>query len=236
MIRFPISYKRTKGPNTPNFRKLSEMLSNDKLSIKIPIDRESVILEHWGIGIKMNFVCDIMEELQRVGSELKTWRKDKFVYVTKKEFYDFIFELDICIFEMYSILDYLALELTEIFNLKKQGKNRMTKVRYFTDLEKAVGLNAGTRQKVINLVGEDWFKFLHKMRIRVVHRLPINLLGLVHDDVVEFPFLPDEPLEFKSPSKSKLEPLKESKKWLEGVFRFVDEVCFDLGKELFDTF
>jgi hypothetical protein len=201
------------------------MLSNDKLPTKIPIDRESVILKHGGIGIKMNFDCDIVEELQRVGSELKTWRKDRLVYITKKEFYDFIFELDICIIEMYSILDYLALELTEIFNL--------TKVKYFTDLERAVGLNVGIKQEVIDFMRQDWFKFFHKMRIRVVHRLPINLLGLVHDDVWEFPFLPDEPLKSKSPSKNKLEPLKESKKWLEGVFSFVDEVCFGLGKELF---
>jgi hypothetical protein len=204
------------------------MLNNDKLPTKIPIDRESVILEHGGIGIKMNFVCDIVEELQRVGSELKTWHKDRIVYMTKNEFYDFIFELDIYIFEMYSILDYFALELKEVFNL--------TKVKYFTDLERAVGLDAGIKRKVIDLVRQDWFKFFHKMRIRVVHRLPISLLGLVHDDVVEFPFLPDEPLEPKSLSKNKLEPLKESKKWLEGIFSFVDEVCFDLGKELFDAF
>lgn len=176
----------------------------------------------------MNFVCDIVEELQRVNNELKTWRKDGFVYITRQEFYDFVFELDIYVFELYSILDYFALELASIFKMKK--------VKYFTDLKKAVGLNARTKKKAKDFMKQDWFKFFHKMRIRAVHRLPINLRALVHGDVVEFPFLPDEPLKSKSASQKKLQPLTESKKWLEGVFSFVDEMCFDLGKELFDTF
>ena len=227
VIRFLIRYRRTKGPNTPNFRRLSEMFNNYKLPTKIPIDREDVILKHGGVGIKMNFACDIAEELQRVSNELKTWRKDGFVYITKQEFYDLVFELDIYIFELYSILDYFALELASIF--------RMKKVKYFTDLKKAVGLNARTKKKVNDFMRQDWFKFFHKMRIRVVHILPINLRGVVNGDVV-VPFLPDEPLKSKSVSQNKLQPLTESKKWLEGVFSFVDDVCFDLGKELFDTF
>ena len=184
----------------------------------------------------MNFVCDIVEELQRVSNELKTWRKDGFVYITRQEFYDFIFDLDIYVFELYSILDYFALELTEIFKLEKKKRKKMVKVEYFTDLKIAVGLNARIEKKMKDFMRQEWFKFFHKMRIRVVHRLPINLRGLVHGDGMEFPFLPDEPLKSKSASKNKLQPLTESKKWLEGVFSFVDEVCFDLGKELFDTF
>ena len=235
MIQFPIIYERHKGPQTPNFRKLSVML-DDKIPTKIPIDRKSVILKHGGVGIKMNYVCDIIEELQRLSGEVKTWRNGKVVYIRKKEFYDFIFNLDIYIFELYSILDHFALEIAEILKLRKKVKNKMAEIKYFTNLKKAIYLNPKIKQKMSIFVKQDWFKYFHKMRIRVVHRLPVSLTGVIYGEYIEFPFLPDDPLKSKPVSKNKLEPLTECKKWLEGVFSFVDDICCDLGKDLFDAF
>lgn len=235
MVRFFIIYKREKGPRTPNFRKLSEMLQ-DKTPIKIPIDRNSVMYKHGAIGLKMNFVCDIIEELQRLSKSIKLMRKGNIISITQKEFYSFIFNLDIYIFELYSILDYFALEVGEISKLKKKAGKKMVDIEYFQDFKRAVGFSPIIKQKVDNFMKRDWFKYFHEMRRRVVHRLPINLWGLIYGDIVEFPFFPDEPLNIKSISKKKLAPLTECKKWLEEVFNFIDDICGDLGRKLFDDF
>lgn len=242
MIKFHISYKRSKGPQTPNFRKMSVMLG--KTSTKIPIDEKTIILKHGAVGIKMCFVCDLMEKLQMLSDKIKAWHNGKgIVYTKKKEFYDFIFNLDIYIFELYSILDYFALELGDILKLKKKKKRKMVDIEYFTDLKKAHGFGQNTlviKQKAQNLENQPWFKYFHDMRNRIAHRLPISLGGLIslplHDKYIEFPFFPDEP---KNPNVTyikKLVPLTNCKKWLNGIFSFVDDVCADLGRELFGTF
>lgn len=235
MIQFPIFYKRDKGPKTPNFRKLSTMLHGNTPT-KIPINRKDTVLKHGGVGIKMQFVCDIFEKVQTISGEIKAWRNGTVVYITKKEFYDFIFNLDIYIFELYSILDYFALEMEEILKLRKKEKNRIVAIKYFTDLKKAVNLNPKMKQKVNIFVKQPWFKYFHKMRNRITHRLPISLRALLYGKTIEFPFLPDEPLIPQSVSQRKLVPLTECEKWLKGVFNFIDNMCSDLGKEMFATF
>jgi hypothetical protein len=233
MIQFPILYERDKGPKTPNFRKLSKMLRSDTPT-KIPIYRENVILKHGGVGIKMIFVCDILEKLQHLSGEVEAWRDGNVVYAKKKEFYDLIFNLDIYIFELYSLLDYFALEIAEILRLRKKEKNKMAPIKYFTDLKKAINLSQKMKQKVNVFEKSPWFEYFHEMRIRVVHRLPISLRALSYGKTIEFPFFPDDPLEPKSTSQDRFDPLIECEKWLEGVFNFIDDICGDLGKELFD--
>lgn len=236
MIDFPIVFERYKGPETPNFRKLFVMLREGK-PVKIPIDRRSVMRKHGAVGIKMCFVCDIIEKLQELNSKVEAWRNGKFVYTKKRDFYDFIFNLDIYIFELYSVLDYFALEIGDILKLKKKG--RMIDIEYFTDLKKAQGFNQNTliiKQKAQNLEDQIWYKYFHDVRNRIVHRLPINLMALLHGETIEFPFLPDEPKNPNSLSKKKLDPLTECKKWLERVFSFIDDVCGILGRQLFDNF
>lgn len=230
-IQFPILYERKKGPQTPNFRKLSGML-RDGTPTKIPIDRERVMLCHGGIGIKMIFVCDIMEKIQQLSGEIKTWRDGNFLYIKDKElFYDLIFNLDIFIFELYSVLDYLALEIAEI--LKSRVKKN--KIKYFTDLKNALSLDPKIKLQVDNFQGQPWFKYFHKMRIRVVHMLPVNLMFLLYGKAVEFPFFPDDPRHVRSTCIQKYDPSTECKKWLEEVFDFIDNMCRDLGRELFGS-
>jgi len=205
MIRFPISYKRDKGPKTPNFRKLSVMLRSETPT-KIPIDSKNITLKHGVVGIKMIFVCDIIEELQRLNSELKAWLDEGIVYIGKREFYDFIFNLDIFIFELYSIFDYFALEIGETLKLKKKTKRGMVNIEYFTDLKKAKGFSRNTlaiKRKAKNVESQPWFKYFHDMRNRIVHRLPISLRALVYGETFEFPFFPDDPLNPDSLSEKK---------------------------------
>lgn len=242
MIEFQITYKRSKGPQTPNFRKMSVML--DKTPTKIRIDRNAVIRKHGAVGIKMCFVCDIIEKLQMLSQKVEAWHDGKGVLYTKKrEFYDFLFNLDIYVFELYSILDYFALELGHILKLQKKRKGKMVDIEYFTDLKRAQGFNQKTiiiKRKVQILENHPWFKYLHDMRNRIVHRLPISLGGLIplplHDKYIEFPFLPDKPKNYNTTYTRKLVPLVNCKKWLEGIFGFVDDVCADIGRELFDKF
>ena len=58
---------------------------------------------------------------------------------------------------------------------------------------------------------QPWFNHFHDMRIRIVHRLPVNLGSLLYDETVEFPFLPDDPLNPESAYQKKLDPLVECK-------------------------
>jgi len=237
MIRFPISSEREKGPQTPNFRKLSVMLRS-KTPTKIPINRESVMLQHGAVGTKMIFVCDILDNLKRFSGKLKAWRDGGVVYIETKKFYDFIFTLDIYVFELYSIFDYLALEIGEILQLEKKTRKDMVNIKYFTNL-KEKGFYQNThmiRQKAERLENQTWFNYFHNLRNRIVHRLPISLKALVYGESFEFPFLPDDPSDPNSPSEKKLNPLKECQKWLKEVFSFVDEISNDLGRELFDGF
>lgn len=242
MIEFRITYKRSKGPQTPNFRKMSVMLA--KLPTKIPIDTKMVIEQHGAVGIKMCFVCDVIERLKVLSDEVKAWHDGKgWIHTKKKEFYDFIFNLDIYIFELYSILDYFALELGHILKLQKKRRGKMIDIEYFTDLKIARGYSQNTltvKRKAQNLEGQPWFKYFHDMRNRIVHRLPISLGGLIplplHDKYIEFPILPDNPQNRNTTYIRKLVPLVNCEKWLKEIFSFVDDVCADLGRELFDSF
>lgn len=235
-IRIPISYVRRKGPPTPNFRRLT-MLLHSKTVPKIAIDREKVIPQHDGVGIKMNFVCDIMEKMKETNANLKVSYDDGIMGVTINEFYDLIFNLDIFTFELYSILDYFALEMSKILRLKwKDRRNQLKDVDDFGTLRKATNLDAQKKLKVEKLTQLPWFEYFHKMRRRIVHRLPISLWGLLYGGKVEFFFLPDEPVNPQSLATKKLSPVMECKKWLDGVFNFVDEMCLDLGRSLFNNF
>jgi len=238
MIDFPILYERSKGPRTPNFRKMSVMLREGK-QVKISIDGRSVMIKHGAVGIKMCFVCDTMEKLEQLNDEVEAWREGRIVYTKKKEFYDFIFHLDTYIFGLYSVLDYFALEIGEILRLEKEKRGKFVGIEYFTDLKSARGFDQNTlviKQKAADLSGQFWYEYFHDMRNRIVHMLPIGLRALMYGNTIEFPFLPDEPKNPDSLSEKKLDPLTECKKWLEGVFCFVDGICLVLGKQLFDNF
>jgi hypothetical protein len=203
---------------------------------KISVNREKMISKHGGVGIKMNFACDIFEKLEQLSDDVKAWRDGNSTFTKEKEYYNYIFNLDIFIFELYSILEYFALDMGEILKLKKKLKNKTVEIEYFTDLHKALNLDPKIRQKVNVFERQSWFKYFHEMRNRITHRMPISLRALVYGKTIEFPFLPDDPLDPQSVSLKKLDPLTECKKWLEGVFKFIDDICVDLGRELFDTF
>ena len=245
MIPFHIPRERKKGPQTPNFRKLSVLLRS-KTPPKKTIDRESVMLQHGAVGTKMIFVCEyILCELERLNGELKAWRDEGVVYIDPRKFYDNIFTLDVYVFELYSIFDYIALEIGQILQLKKKTrKNGMVDIEYFSDLSHRKlthGKNFGQttqviQQKAKKLESQPWFKYFRKLRNRIVHRLPISFKALVYGESFEFPFLPDDPLDPNSPSEKRLNPLKECQKWLKETFSFIDEISNDLGRELFDGF
>ena len=56
---------RLKGPPTPNFGKFSHILESDR-SLAIELDREQLRDQHGGIGIKMAFVCDLLETIEQL--------------------------------------------------------------------------------------------------------------------------------------------------------------------------
>ena len=242
MIRFPISYDRKEGPKTPNFRKLSKMLRSD-ISLKVNnIDRDKIVDQHNGVGIKMITGYRILGALQQIRDHVKAWRDGKVVYITKQEFLDLLVNLQIFVFELYSILDYVAAEMALILELKKRKRRKTVLIdpewTSFTEVKKAVNLKKEMKWKIKGLTKKPWFDYFHAMRNRVTHRLPISLgaLLVLDEKIIQFPFLPDKPLESKPTFYLQLNPLIECEKWLEGVFAFVDDVSCDLGKELFDTF
>lgn len=230
-----VSTKREKGPPTPNFGKFSQML-NDKSLPKNTFDLEKVDDQHGGVGMKMVFVSEVLETLQKLeqlGSKDKIFSDGTIIYMNKGVFFGIIFNLDIIVFELYSVLDYFAVELTQIFGLRVKKKNHLKEVEYFSELKNSKGLDPRIAQKVDSLIKQEWFDYFHSLRNRVTHRLPINLGSLVREQdykiaSIEFPFLPDNPDEVMSPFERKLDPANEAKKWLEGIFSFIDDVCGEL--------
>jgi hypothetical protein len=230
-----VTFKREKGPPTPKFGKFSHMLNNKSLS-KGMFDLGKADDQHGGVGIKMAFVCEVLETLQRIEqmeNKNKIFSDGTTIYINQGVFYGTIFNLDIIVFELYSLLDYFAVELAQIFGLKVTRKGHLKDVEYFIELKDLEGLNSRIAQKVDSLIKQEWFDYFHRLRNRVTHRLPISLGSVVRKQdykiaSIEFPFLPDNPDEVMSDFKRRLDPANEAKKWLEGIFNFIDDVCGEL--------
>src|SRR3972149_1682649 len=112
-----VDTKREKGPPTPNFGKFSQML-NDKSLPKTTFDLEKVDDQHGGVGMKMAFVSEVLETLQKLeqrDSKDKIFSDGTIIYINQGVFFGIIFNLDVIVFELYSVLDYFAVELTQIF-------------------------------------------------------------------------------------------------------------------------
>ncbi len=220
---------RTKGPPTPNFGKLSNLLET-RTSTSIAFDRERVSDQHGGIGIKMSFVCDVLENIEKLQKhEARAFYEGENLYINADIFFGLIENIDIYVFELYSILDYLAVELSEIFDLKVKKRGEEKQVGYFMELLDAKTLRLDIKEMVEALVRQSWFDYFHRMRNRVTHRTPVNFVGQARYENGKFvdfqyPFLPDNPDEFTLTFDEKLEVLGESKKWLEGIFSFVNGV------------
>ena len=230
MRKISIMATRLKGPPTPNFGKFSHILEGDT-SLAIAFDREKLRDQHGGIGIKMAFVCDLLETIEQLDRhENKVFGKDMDVFLNKDIFFAMVLNLDVFLFELYSILDYLAVELSEIFGLKIRKKGELKNVDSFVQLKKAENLHADIKQMVDSLMGQVWFDYFHRFRNRITHRTPINLAAHAkyeHGKItkVEFPFLPDNPDDIVPTFTSELSPVREPRKWLECIFAFVDNIC-----------
>lgn len=230
MRKIAIMTTRVKGPPTPNFGKFSHILEGDA-SLAIAFDREKLRDQHGGIGIKMAFVCDLLETIEQLDRhESKVFHKDMDVFINQDIFFALVLNLDVFLFELYSILDYLAVELAEIFGLKVRRRGELKDVDSFVELKKAENLHADLKQMVDVLMSQAWFDYFHRLRNRIAHRTPINLVAHAKYEggkimKVEYPFLPDNPDEIVSTFTSELSLVGEPKKWLEGIFAFVDNIC-----------
>ena len=228
--KVPILSKRVKGPVTPNFSKVSHMLEGSTKTA-FAFDKEKVSDQHGGIGIKMSFVCDILENIESLYThEKKAFYEGMTLFINQEVFFGLILNLDIFVFELYSILDYLAVELSEIFELKVRKRGVLKDVENFMELKNAEGLNPSMKQMVNALIKQPWFDYFHRLRNRVTHRMPVNFLAHVkyeNGKIVkfEYPFLPDNPDKITSTFDLKLNLVNEPKKWIEGIFGFVDGVC-----------
>jgi len=194
-------------------------------------DKEKVRDQHGGIGMKMSFVSDILENIENLDKhEKKAFYEGMTLFINQEVFFGLIFNLDVFVFELYSILDYLAVELSEIFGLKVKKRDSLKDVETFIELKDAEGLDASLKQMVNALIRQPWFDYFHRLRNRVTHRMPVNLLAHVkyeNGKIVkfEYPFLPDNPDKITSTFDLQLSLVSEPKKWIEGVFGFVDNVC-----------
>ena len=230
MRKISIMATRLKGPPTPNFGKFSHILEGDT-SLAIAFDREKLRDQHGGIGIKMAFVCDVLETIEQLDKhENKVFHKEMDVFLNQGIFFAMVLNLDVFLFELYSILDYLAVELAEIFGLKVRKRGELKDVDSFVELKKTENLHTDIRQMVDALMSQAWFDYFHRLRNRITHRTPINLAAHAKYEngkitKVEFPFLPDNPDEIVSTFTSELSLVSEPKKWLEGIFAFVDNIC-----------
>lgn len=239
--KISIATKRVKGPPTPNFGKVSHLLEIDATTT-VKFDKETVRDQHGGIGIKMAFVCDLLEVIESLAKhEKKAFSEGSTLFINSDVFFGLILNLDVFLFELYSILDYLAVELTEIFGLKvKRRDGRLRGVEYFTELKDAANMNLAIKKMVDTLTCEPWFKYFHRLRNRVTHRMLVDLPGLAtyeKDKIIKFdyPFLPDNPDKVTLTFDLRRSLADEPKTWMNGVFGFVDNVCGVLLSTLFKS-
>lgn len=240
MVRkVPVHFERTKGPPTPNFRRVSHLLELGT-STTLIFPREQVIDQHGGIGIKMSFVCDLLENIETLQKhEAKASYQGKNLFINTDVLLELIRNLDVYVFELYSILDYLAVELSEVFGLKVKRRGKEKQVEYFMELVDTENLQIDIRRMVEALIGQPWFDYFHRLRNRVTHRIPLNFAGHArykNGKYVDFqyPFLPDNPDDIASTFTKELKVLDESKKWLESIFGFINDVSGSL-LSLFQT-
>lgn len=224
-----ISSTRTKGPPTPNFGKVADLLEKNATTT-IVFSKERASDQHGGIGIKMSFVCDLLEAIENLQKhEGKAIVQGENLYINADIFFGLVNTIDVYVFELYSILDYLAVELSEIFGLKVIRREKEKAVEYFIELIDVKSLQFGIGSLVKELIAESWFDYFHQLRNRVAHKTPVNFTGLVrHKDGkfvdFQYPFLPDNPKDIELTFKKELNVLDESRRWLEGIFSFVDKV------------
>ena len=106
MRKVPIVFKREKGPPTPNFKAVTHLLKSDKTTI-IAFDKEKMGHQHHGVGMKMSFVCDLLEDIESLEKHpAKDFSEDLTLSVNAEVFLAFVRTVDVFLFELYSILDY----------------------------------------------------------------------------------------------------------------------------------
>lgn len=206
--------------------------------------REQVIDQHGGVGIKMSFVCDLLENIETLQKhKTKAFCQEEKLFINTDIFFELVRNLDVYVFELYSILDYLAVELSEVYGLKVKRRGRekagAKQVEYFMELVRAENLQIDKRRMVEDLIKQPWFGYFHQLRNRVTHRIPLNFAGHArykNGKYVDFqyPFLPDDPDEITSTFIKELRVLDEAKKWLESIFSFINDVSSSL-LSLFQT-
>ena len=68
-------------------------------------DLEKVDDQHGGVGIKMAFVSEVLETLQKLeqrDSKDKIFSDGTIIYINQGVFFGIIFNLDVIVFELYS--------------------------------------------------------------------------------------------------------------------------------------
>jgi hypothetical protein len=235
MVRkVPIIFKREKGPPTPNFGIVAHLLASDKTTT-IPFDKERVGDQHGGVGIKMSFVCDLLECIESLDKRPdKVFVSDSTWGINAGVFQELLRTVDVFLFELYSILDYSALELSEIYGLRcRTQQGRLKKVQSFMELKRAENLCPHIRRAVDELVGQLWFHYFHRLRVRVTHTMPVDFPGLLANkdgkiSRFEYPFLPDDPDKVTLTCQQKRPLVEEFKKWVDGIFVFINEISGEL--------
>jgi hypothetical protein len=98
------------------------------------------------------------------------------------------------------------------------------------ELKSTIGLNHEIRNAVDHLEKQPWFTYFHAIRTRITHRMPISpqaRFTIAKDIARQFHFcyLPDDPKVPYPTFEKKIDIVCESKKWLEGVLGFTEDVC-----------
>jgi len=204
---------------------------------QLVFDLNIVSVQHGGVGTKMCFACDALDNMKRLrGREDKIILRGTSLGINGKVFDALILNLDVFMFELYSVLDSFAVELQEIFGLQIRRKKRARDVRYFLELTDAEGLDRDIRQLVCDLRKQDWFDYFHRLRTRITHRMPLDpQIRYRHDGkgkVVksDFSCLPDDPDEALATFEKEIDLTREPEKWLDALFCFADSACGILVK------
>lgn len=211
----------------PNQIKISEKLRNGTPLTK-ELDRELFNLIHGSLGTKIQIAKRSMEELKAIGDKMGPKRVEGGrIAINTNEFLNFNRELDIFLFELYSVFDVFSREIDLILGPWINKWSNFSSIK--NELEKNMRDDEITN-RTIEVWDSDWFTYLRKLRNRITHRYGIVFSTLGPSTTF---YLPDDPDTYPSLNNRMIKVIPWCQLVLENSLSYINELSGLLGLRIF---
>jgi len=222
-------YEDALPPKLPQHVKVSEKLRAGEEFKKV-VNRDLFILVHGSLGIKIQIVKTSMERLRQIADRMGPKIVDeKTIALNPREFPNFLKELDIFLFELYSVFDFFSREVDLVLGPWLNERSDFGRIK--KELEIKMPQDEITK-RTVQLWESDWFDYFRKLRNRITHRFGVVLSSFIYPSSTIL-YLPDSPNTYPSKIDKKLEVMPNCQLWLENSLSFMNEITGLLGARVF---